>query len=255
MTSQASDALSAGLDPRSEAFIEELGAFLLRQGTLDELAVHRAQRAQRQSGERFDLVLTRLGLVPEANMARLLSEFLGVPLADAKDLPDLALLADRLPLSFLMANRIMPRAEQGDTLVVAAADPFNREPIEAIAYLLGRPVDQRLMGAGEIERALERLYGRGATISGDAAPTASERASEDDVRRLEDMASEAPIIRLVHDMTARAVEAQASDIHVEPREDCLRVRFRLDGMLHTVETLPLSLRAAVTSRIKIMANL
>ena len=111
------------------------------------------------------------------------------------------------------------------------------------------------MGAGEIERALERLYGRGATVSDEAAPTASERASEDDVRRLEDMASEAPIIRLVHDMIARAVEAQASDIHVEPREDCLRMRFRLDGMLHTVETLPLSLRAAVTSRIKIMANL
>ena len=255
MTSQASAARAAGLDPRSEAFVEELGQFLLQQGTLDELAVHRAQRAQRQSGERFDLVLTRLGLVPEANMARLLAEFLGVALADAKDLPEVALLADRLQLSFLMGNRIIPLAEQGDTLVVAAADPFNREPIEAIGYLLGRPVEQRIMGAGEIERALERLYGRGATVSDEAAPTASERASEDDVRRLEDMASEAPIIRLVHDMIARAVEAQASDIHVEPREDSLRVRFRLDGMLHTVETLPLSLRAAVTSRIKIMANL
>jgi general secretion pathway protein E len=255
MTSQASAARAAGLDPRSEAFVEELGQFLLQQGTLDELAVHRAQRAQRQSGERFDLVLTRLGLVPEANMARLLAEFLGVALADAKDLPEVALLADRLQLSFLMGNRIIPLAEQGDTLVVAAADPFNREPIEAIGYLLGRPVEQRIMGAGEIERALERLYGRGATVSDEAAPTASERASEDDVRRLEDMASEAPIIRLVHDMIARAVEAQASDIHVEPREDSLRMRFRLDGMLHTVETLPLSLRAAVTSRIKIMANL
>ncbi|MET0193151.1 MAG: ATPase, T2SS/T4P/T4SS family, partial [Hyphomicrobiaceae bacterium] len=255
MTSQASAARAVGLDPRSEAFVEELGQFLLQQGTLDELAVHRAQRAQRQSGERFDLVLTRLGLVPEANMARLLAEFLGVALADAKDLPEVALLADRLQLSFLMGNRIIPLAEQGDTLVVAAADPFNREPIEAIGYLLGRPVEQRIMGAGEIERALERLYGRGATVSDEAAPTASERASEDDVRRLEDMASEAPIIRLVHDMIARAVEAQASDIHVEPREDSLRMRFRLDGMLHTVETLPLSLRAAVTSRIKIMANL
>ena len=255
MTSQATAARSAGIDPRSEAFVEQLAAFLLQRGTLDELAVHRAQRAQRQSAERFDLVLTRLGLVPEAHMARLLAEFLGVALADAKDLPDVALLADHLQLNFLMSNRIIPIAEQGDTLVVAAADPFNREPIDAIGYLLGRPVEQRVMAAGEIERALERLYGRGAQISSEAAPTASERASEDDVRRLEDMASEAPIIRLVHDLISRAAEAQASDIHVEPREDSLRVRFRLDGMLHTVETLPLSLRAAVTSRIKIMANL
>ena len=78
MTSQASAAQGRGLDPRSEAFVEELAASSCSQrGTLDELAVHRAQRAQRQSGERFDLVLTRLGLVPEADLARLLAEFLG----------------------------------------------------------------------------------------------------------------------------------------------------------------------------------
>src|SRR6476619_8051352 len=107
MTSQASVAQSAGLDPRSEAFVEELAQFLLQQGTLDDLAVHRAQRAQRQSAERFDLVLTRLGLVPEAHMAQLLAEFLGVALADAEDLPDVALLSDRLQLNFLMSNRII----------------------------------------------------------------------------------------------------------------------------------------------------
>ena len=75
------------------------------------------------------------------------------------------------------------------------------------------------------------------------------------MRRLEDMASEAPVIRLVHDLITRAVEAQASDIHIEPREDSVRVRYRIDGVLTTVETLPLSLRAAVTSRVKIMAHL
>src|SRR5690606_27093388 len=110
------------------------------------------------------------------------------------------------------------------------------------------------MPAGDIERALERLYGRGETATAVAGAEAGP-ASEDDVRRLEDMASEAPVIRLVHDLVTRAVEAQASDIHVEPREDSLRVRYRIDGVLTTVETLPLSLRAAVTSRIKIMAHL
>ena len=111
------------------------------------------------------------------------------------------------------------------------------------------------MAPGEIEQALERLYGRGAGVAAEGGPAVAEQASEDDVRRLEDLASEAPVIRLVHELITRAVEAQASDIHVEPREDSLRVRYRIDGVLTTVETLPLAMRAAVTSRIKIMAHL
>jgi general secretion pathway protein E len=253
MTSQSH--AGAAVDPHGAEFVEALGAFLLSQGKLDELALHRAQRAQKQSGERFDLVLTRLGLIPDADMACVLAEFLAIPLADAKDLPELALLPEQLQLNFLLGHRIIPVAEQGDTLIVATADPFNTEPLAAIGYLLSRPVEQRIMAAGEVERAIERLYGRAAPVAANAAQGASDRASDDDVRRLEDMASEAPIIRLVHDLIARAVEVQASDIHIEPREDSLRVRFRLDGMLHTMETLPLALRAAVTSRIKIMAHL
>jgi general secretion pathway protein E len=124
-----------------------------------------------------------------------------------------------------------------------------------VGYLLGRPVERCIMPAGEIERALERLYGRRAAIAVEAGPAAAGQAGEDDVRRLEDMASEAPVIRLVQDLITRAVEAQASDIHVEPRDDSLRVRYRIDGVLSTVENLPLALRAAVTSRIKIMAQL
>jgi general secretion pathway protein E len=254
MTQQSATAPEGSLDPRSEEFVNALAAFLLERGALDELAVHRAQRAQKQSGERFDFVLTRLGLLPDVEMAQLLAEFLDVPLAGINDLPKAPLLAEHLQLNFLASNRVLPLAERGDTIVLATADPFNSDPIAAIGFLLGRPVEARLMAGSLVERAIQELYGR-------AGPAAAERegaagqASDDDVRRLEDLASEAPIIRLAHDLITRAVEMQASDIHVEPREDSLRVRYRLDGMLHTVETLPLSLRAAVTSRIKIMAQL
>lgn len=256
MTEQGSAARRGGaVDPRSEDFVETFAALLSERGVLDDLALHRAQRAQRQSGERFDLVLSRLGLVPESQLARMLAEFLGLLVVDGKDLPDIPLLADKLQLQFLKGNRIIPVAEQGDVVVLATADPFNTDPINAIGYLLGRPVQQRIMAAGEIEQALERLYGRGAGVAAEAGTALPDQASEDDVRRLEDLASEAPVIRLVHDLVTRAVEAQASDIHVEPREDSLRVRYRIDGVLATVETLPLSMRAAVTSRIKIMAHL
>jgi general secretion pathway protein E len=253
--SQQSAAPPAGAaDPRSDDFITALATFLLERNALDELALHRAQRAQKQSGERFDLVLTRLGLLPDVELARLLSEFLAIPLADAKDLPQLPLLAEHLQLNFLASNRLLPLAEHGDTIVVATADPFNTDPIAAIGFLLGRPVEARLMAGSIVDRAIKEIYGRAGAVAGGEEPAAGQ-ASDDDVRRLEDMASEAPIIRLAHDLITRAVDMQASDIHVEPREDSLRVRYRLDGMLHTVETLPLALRAAVTSRIKIMAQL
>jgi general secretion pathway protein E len=254
MMDQGSAARHGAIDPSDAQFIDKLAAFLTARGVLDELAMHRAQRAQRQSGERFDLVLTRLGLVSESDLARLLAEFLGLRLVGTGDLPDVPLLADRLQLNFLMSNRIIPIAENGNTLLVAVADPFKTDPVSAVGYLLGRPVEHCIMPAGEIERALERLYGRRNTIAVDAGPAAG-GAGDEDVRRLEDMASEAPVIRLVQDLITRAVEAQASDIHVEPRDDSVRVRYRIDGVLATVETLPLSLRAAVTSRIKIMAQL
>ncbi|HXE68447.1 MAG TPA: ATPase, T2SS/T4P/T4SS family [Hyphomicrobiaceae bacterium] len=254
MTQQSAAAQVGASDPRSEEFVAALAAFLIERNALDELAVHRAQRAQKQSGERFDLVLTRLGLLPDVELARLLAEFLGVPLAEAKDLPQVPLLAEHLQLNFLASNRLIPLGEDGETIVVATADPFNTDPIAAIGFLLGRPVEARLMAASIVERAIQEIYGRAGAM-GPEQEAGSGQASDEDVRRLEDLASEAPIIRLAHDLITRAVDMQASDIHVEPREDSLRVRYRLDGMLHTIETLPLSVRAAVTSRIKIMAQL
>jgi general secretion pathway protein E len=254
VSQQAATPQAGACDPRSDDFVAALAAFLLERGALDELAVHRAQRAQKQSGERFDLVLTRLALLPDVELARLLAEFLGMPLAEAKDLPQTPLLAEHLQLNFLASNRLLPLAEQGETIVVATADPFNTDPLAGIGFLLGRPVEARLMAGSIVERAIKEIYGRAGAVAAGQEPGGGP-ASDDDVRRLEDMASEAPIIRLAHDLISRAVDMQASDIHVEPREDSLRVRYRLDGMLHTAETLPLSVRAAVTSRIKIMAQL
>src|SRR5262245_4715292 len=115
MTEQRAAARQGGaIDPRSEEFVDKFGAFLLQRAALNELPLHRAQRAQRQSGERFDLVLTRLGLVPEAGLATLLAEFLGLPVVDPRELPEVPLFADELQLHFLKSNRIIPIGERGD---------------------------------------------------------------------------------------------------------------------------------------------
>lgn len=246
-------------NPRSNEFVRRFGQFLVDRGILDELAVRRAQLAQTQARERFDVVLMRLGLISDAVMAKILADYTGLRLMSANDIPALPLFSDQIELSFLRLSRILPLSDNGDRINVAVADPFNLEPVAALSFLLGRPVERFLGPDGEIERAIERLYGDSETKSdgGRSVATAplADKAIEDDVRRLEDMASEAPVIRLVHDLISRAVEAQASDIHIEPREDCVRVRFRIDGVLNTIETLALTMRAAIGSRIKIMARL
>jgi general secretion pathway protein E len=247
------------LDPRSEAFADRLGTFLLERGLLDRSAVSRAKSAQAKTKERFDLVLTRLGLIQEAGIAKMLAEFLSLGFVESGDLPDRPVLENGVRPSFLKDNRILPIKFNGDALIVAVADPFNTDAIQSLSYLIDRPVEQRIAAPSDVEKAFDRLYQNtdfAKTDDGAARdlPTGGE-AIEDDVRRLKDLASEAPVIRLVHDLIARAVETPASDIHIEPREDALRVRFRIDGMLHTVETLPPALRPAVTSRVKIMARL
>jgi general secretion pathway protein E len=245
-------------DPRSEEFVDRLAALLEAQNLLDDLALRRARRAQSQSNERFDVVLTRLGLVPDAAMVSVLSTLTDIPVATPADFPDVALFSGSLQLAFLKANRLLPLRDDADGVVVATADPFNTEAVSALAFLLEKPVELRLAPAGEIDRRLDRLYGIRDSKETAASYTRNADADEadsEDVRRLEDMASEAPVIKLVQNLVVRAVEAQASDIHIEPREDSIRVRYRIDGVLHTVETLPLNVRAALSSRVKIMAQL
>ncbi len=246
-------------DPKSRAFAEDLSAHLIGRDLLSEAAVRRAIRAQQQSGERFDLVLTRLGLLPETDMARILAEFLGLPFKTATDLPSRALFPGELKIPFLSAAKVIPLADDGARLTLGMADPFNMEAVSALSFLLGRRVERAVMPEGDVIAAIAGLYESG----GDAQDrqyeagrqTGDDEAGDEDVRRLQDLASEAPIIRLVQDLIVRAAEMQASDIHLEPREDGLKVRVRIDGALHRLDHLPITVKAPVTSRIKIMARL
>jgi general secretion pathway protein E len=252
---EPAESASVNADPRSPAFCDRFGAFLLEDGSLDEISLKRAQRAQRQNGDHFPLVLIRLGLLNEQAIAAAIARFCRLPLVNEEDFPTVALSAEAIDASYLKHCHMLP-LRLGDGIVeVAVADPFNAEAIAALAFLLDSRAQLHVASYGDIEKGIERLYGAAPESARPAGEIATEAASDEDVRRLEDMASEAPVIRLVHDLITRAAGMQASDIHIEPREDCVRVRFRIDGILHTVETLPASMKAAIGSRIKIMARL
>jgi general secretion pathway protein E len=194
----------------------------------------------------------------DAQLAEALAAHFDIPLATPADFPAAPIYRDVLPETFLKSSRLVPIAETGGRIVVASADPFNREAVSALGFLLERPVEIRIAVPADIERAIDRLYGQETASSARAdipAGATSEDDTAGDLRRLEDLASEAPVIKLVNELIVRAVESRASDIHIEPREDCVRVRLRIDGHLHTVETLPTSVRLAMSSRIKVMAHL
>jgi general secretion pathway protein E len=245
------------MDPRSEPFVNALSDALLATRLADEAALARARRAQATTGARFDTVLSELGIVPERPLAEAIAGLIGLPLAALDQLPEAPLLADVLPPDFLARARLLPLALTDTTLTLAMADPFNDDAVNAIAYLTSRSVDRAVLTGSDFEIAYARLYDtspRQARLDTDGGGT-SDGADADDIERLKDIASEAPVIRFVGDMIARAVERRASDIHVEPLEDHVRVRFRKDGRLEQVDSLPRAMHAAVTSRIKIMARL
>ncbi|MFN3401663.1 MAG: GspE/PulE family protein, partial [Ferrovibrio sp.] len=237
----------------------QLGAILLAAGRLTAPALARAETLQRETGERLDAVLLKLGLVAEGDLAESLSTALGLPRIRPEEFPAAALLPDLLPPGFLRQMRAIPVAlDDASGVVVAAVDPTDSYIVEAIRYRLKQPVRLRVALASELDRAFERLYANGDTAQAELARSAGEKVAalrHDDVERLKDLASDAPVIRLVHRWIEDAVEAGASDVHLESTEDALVVRYRIDGVLQPVDQAPPQIQAAVMSRLKIMARL
>ncbi|MEM7224694.1 MAG: type II secretion system ATPase GspE [Pseudomonadota bacterium] len=244
-------------DDDQAAFEEALGERLMGRGKLDEAGLQRARRLQRSSGDSLSSLLPKLGLVSERDMAQALAEELGVALLEPTEIPQLALFEERLSARFLRDSHVLPVAEEPEGLVLALADPTNRFAIDAVRMVAKREILLRIAEPSELEAAIDRLYGSGAAGKRDVEEVSDdpEEGLEPDVERLRDLASEAPVIRLVNNLITRAVEMRASDIHIESFEDRLRVRFRIDGVLREIDPPPSRFRAAIVSRIKIMAKL
>src|ERR1700719_4125566 len=222
--------------------VAKLGASLVDSGAIDRRSLDRARRVAAETGARLDQVLTQLGLVSDRGLAEALAQLIAAPLVGTADYPDAPLFHDRLKPKFLRRVRALPIAAWDDRATLAMADPLDVFTRNAIGAALGRSVTVAVAVPIELEAALERLYaelGEGSEaeevlndLVADAEP------AEEDAERLKDLASEAPVIRLVNQLIARAVETHASDVHLEPFPDRLRIRYRYDGVLHEVEPPP-----------------
>jgi general secretion pathway protein E len=231
---------------------------LASRGLLSAAALERARRLEAESGERIDHIAAKLGLVSERHLASVYAELIGSPVLDPTDFPAEPVAAERLGRAFLKQARVIPLAESGDALVVAMADPLDDRAARALEFALDKPVHRRVALPADIEAAYERLYGEGRSAIDRISDAAGEREDDDrdtDLERLKDLASEAPVIRLVNAVITRAVEMGASDIHLESGESRLRLRYRIDGLLREIEPPPARLKGAIVSRLKIMARL
>ncbi|WP_193771408.1 GspE/PulE family protein, partial [Candidatus Magnetaquicoccus inordinatus] len=199
---------------------------------------------------RFDQALVKLGLVNDKDLANVKAQLLGLPLVQAGEYPVTPVLDGVVNSSFFLENHIVPLCEAPHGLQVAVADPLDTFSLQALKLRYGKPIFPKVGVPAEIEAALKLQFPGIQNSSGEASIV-----SDDDLERLKDQAAEGPVIKLVEQLIERAVEFVSSDIHVEPFEDVLRVRFRRDGLLTDEETFPKNQAAPVISRIKIIARL
>ncbi len=222
----------------------------MERGLVAQETLTRARLIQAETGERLDSVLTRLGMIAEQTLASAIAKETGLPIASSSDFPAERILGDAISARFLRDVKAVPISETEEAVDVALIDPLDPYPLEALAFALQREIRPKIAKANDVEAALDRLYGGAAQMESDA-----ESVDDADVERLKDLASDAPVVRTVNNLIARASEARASDIHIEPAEDCVRVRYRVDGALVDIETLPAQMKLPLVSRIKVMASL
>ncbi len=237
-----------------------LGRILLDQGVVTAETLEEALGRAKATSTRIGNILIGMGAASPDDVARAVAAQQGVPFLSAEELPSTPPTLKNLSPKYLRQYVACPVAVEGSVVTVAAADPTNPLLLDDLRQTLGLTVKLCVATAPAILEAIERAYGANTALQKivegmGSAGAEGDGAQEEDVNHLRDMAFEAPVVRLVNLLIEEALVADASDIHIEPFEDTLRVRYRIDGLLYDQEAPPRRLQAALTSRIKIMAEM
>jgi general secretion pathway protein E len=232
-----------------------IGEMLIEREQITQDDLDRALELQKERGEKIGKILIDLGFVAMRDLLAALSDQLHVPLVTIDGAPAVSPETEKLSARFLRQSRVFPLALRDSTLTLAMADPLDFETIAAVHSSTGLKVETALAVEQEILDAVDRHYGAQAQGASSTTYEADMAEASDNLEHLRDMASEAPVIRMLNAMIAQAVEKRASDIHIEPFEKEFRVRYRVDGVLYQQESPPREMKAAIISRVKLMARL
>jgi len=237
-----------------------IGQVFLERGLIDDEELRTALNLQQESKEKLGKLLVDLGYVSEKDCLTVVSEHLNIRTITGTEYPEVPVLENVLSYRFMKQCKVVPVARDNNLLTLAMTDPLDYATLDSVRQATGMAVNAVLGAESEILDALERLYGSAASTLGRIIEGIDEGNVEnleeiEDIEQLKDLASEAPVIRLVNLVISKAIEGRASDIHIEPFEKDLKVRYRIDGILHDVESPPKKLKAAIISRVKIMSKL
>jgi len=204
--------------------------------------------------------LIDLGFIAEDELLKILGSHFDLPLISLKNYKGKNLYIEKIPENFMREARFVPLELKDDTLIVAINNPFNDAALAAVEQATGYRIEVHLAKNEEISNAIGTIFSSEVSsmdriIENIGRDGEGDLGDDDNVDHLKDLASEAPVIRLVNLIISRAIELQASDIHFEPFEKSFLIRYRIDGVLHDMEAPPKNLQAAIISRIKIMSKL
>ena len=242
--------------------MSRLGELLLRDQIISPEQLQRAQEESRKSGDRLGNALIKTGAIPEEDLTQFLSKQYGVPAVNLGEFdidPEVIAL---VPKDVAIRHRVVPVNRAGSSLIVAIADPSNILAIDDLKFVTGYNIEAVVASDVGISDAIERYYNRREELDlnkvmneiQDSVEVGSV-SEEINLTDLERAAEDAPVVKLCNHLLLSAIQKGASDIHVEPYEKSYRVRFRVDGVLHEEMSPPVKLKAALSSRLKIMAHL
>jgi len=243
--------------------IDPVEKILLTHNKISPKTLEEVKANNFQNGNFLGKTLVEHGYIHANTLLETLAKELDKPYVKLKDYP-----RDKLPVAgleisnaFMRENVVFPLSLENDGLTLAVFNPFDFSSIEDLQISLGRPIRTVLSNEEDILEAIETFYGEGGSALDRMVDDIEEEEADnlaldsESAEHIRDMASEAPVIKLVNHIISQAIESGASDIHIEPFADDLILRYRIDGVLHDLEAPPKKLFAAITSRIKIMAKL
>ncbi|MDO4961280.1 MAG: ATPase, T2SS/T4P/T4SS family [Eubacteriales bacterium] len=244
---------------------KQLGEILVSAGEIDQETLEKALKKGKETGKRLGEVLVGDGIVTEKQIIDVLNLQLGVEFIDLTKVTIPTAMASLVPKNMARSFSIVPVKQSGDTLYLAMTDPLNYKAIEQARKSAKKRIIPLIATKSAMERAINTLYGNESVsraiddlaqamgssgFTGGAAPAGTTTDADAD-----DGAQSAPAIRLVNSILERGATSNASDIHIEPQADGLKIRMRIDGVLHNILTVPQNLQNSVISRIKIMVDM
>jgi type II secretion system protein E len=238
-----------------------LGQMLISRGLITAEQLEIALREQKKSGEFIGVTLVKMKFLTDEQLLPVLSEQLGIEYVNIKQIKVDPKIIKMVPAKFANHYKLIPIKKKDNTLTVAVSDPLNIQTLDDLRLLLKIDVNPVLASQKDILEAIRKYYGVGAeTIERMVAEPSFSQMSQTDriaTEDLENLAEDASIIKFVNQIIVQAVSDRATDIHIEPFEDQLRIRYRIDGLLYDVNV-PSNIKyfhRAIVSRIKVMANL